>query len=521
MGRKRMKALKIYEDKISELPDDILYIIVSFLTMKEAAKTGSLSRRWKLLWMKCVASSLTHNVDVLTMITNPDPRFYSGDCLASKFLASYVSDRRTFRLTKRRNFAGLVYQILHLDHSSVKDSFSVRFYLKKDTVENIDQLTDMASALTKDFAHNIDKWIKMAVSKRYQNPVIDMSHFFIQGEIYGNRNHKYSFPCLFPAREAKPTVKFMGLKRCSVRPLVSCRFSSLIDIKLRNVTLNNEIIPGILSYCHDLEKISLSWCEGLLHLKIPGPSLKLKHLTVLFCWGLEKIEVHAKNLKRLQFSGFWIEFIPIDVPNLSEVIFRNECQLPLNVLGYARGKLSSDVPQLEYLMLTVTPVEEKKITRRLISFANLKKLVLLATTFGGALWGFIPLLQASPYLRNFQLHQDIRDYNDEEQGVMEKPCDFPLLHLEEITLSGFVGRPHDIEFMTYLLNNAPSLKKLTIFCKFLYHVHEPDNCGLDEKATEEVKSLAAKGSYICKRTEKTVFGQLRNLQRPGIEILFT
>ncbi|KAF5200868.1 hypothetical protein FRX31_009548 [Thalictrum thalictroides] len=258
-------------------------------------------------------------------------------------------------------------------------------------------------------------------------------------------------------------------------------------------------------------------CKGLINLKISGPSLKLKHLTVLFCIGLKKIEVQAKNLIRLVYAGDRLEFISLNVPHLSDVNFRTESSNSCGAITYSRGKLSSDVPQLESLMLSVVTNEENKILRQSTLFSNLK-MVLLVKGCGGSLWDFIPLLQASPYLRKFELHFNTRGSLDDEQCFMEKPSDSPHLHVEEITLSGFIVSPHEIEFATYLLNNAPTLKRLTIFCKLLFYGIESPT--LIWHSREEVEKLAAKPSLKYKKTDEGVLEQLRNLERPGIELLF-
>nr|GFA92774.1 F-box domain, cyclin-like protein [Tanacetum cinerariifolium] len=38
------------EDRISNLPDDIIHRILSFLDIKHAIQTSQLSRRWKHVW---------------------------------------------------------------------------------------------------------------------------------------------------------------------------------------------------------------------------------------------------------------------------------------------------------------------------------------------------------------------------------------------------------------------------------------------------------------------------------------
>lgn len=39
------------EDRISELPDELIHQILSFVDTKLAVQTSLISRRWKLLWM--------------------------------------------------------------------------------------------------------------------------------------------------------------------------------------------------------------------------------------------------------------------------------------------------------------------------------------------------------------------------------------------------------------------------------------------------------------------------------------
>ncbi|PIA32313.1 hypothetical protein AQUCO_04500131v1 [Aquilegia coerulea] len=515
MGVKQMKNSKISIYNISDLPADILSFILSLLTIKEAARSSILSRRWRYLWKTSVASSLTLNLDVLFLGLIDPPNNEFGDCVAGKFCDGLAHECGRLPQSNLSDHVGFVYQILHLDHSCVKDSFRLRFYVEKEA-DRIDRWTDMAIAQTKDFAHHIDRWIEIAIAKRCQHFGIVLSHFVIRREIYRDGNLYYPFPCLFSSQEVG--LNFMGLKRCSVRSLDSSRFNSLVDLRLKNVHIDGDSIVSILSCCPDLEKLFLYNCYKLLNLKISGRSLKLKHLTILFCLDLEKIEVNAKNLIRLQYCGDCVEFVLVNVPHLSDVIFRTERGGSCGALTYARGKLSSDVPQLESLILSVVPIEEHKICRQLTLFANLKKLVLLVETCRGTLWGFIPLLQASPYLRKFELHLNIWNNKGEEQGLMEKPSDFPHLHLKEITLSGFIGRPHDIEFAAYLLNNATTLERLTIFCKQLFY--DPQSTTLYYLSREDVEKLAAKPSLKCKKTAAGVLEQLRNLEPPGIEMLF-
>lgn len=516
MAVKRLKTPKISMDNISRLPADILFFILSLLTMKEAAKTSILSRRWRNLWKTSAASSLTLDLDVVPMTYSDMPNNVFGDCLNGNFVDCLDAHNRSLR-ARRGEFVGFIHQILHADHSHVKDSFRLRFYLQSDLSRRVDQWTDMAMVQFKDFVDNINQWIEMATDKRTPK-VIDSSHFVIQRDIYRAGNLYHSVPCSFPSQKIGSLVKCMGFKHCSVRSLDSNGFRSLVDLRLKDTVIDSDNIVGILSKCPNLEKMCLFFCKGLHNLKISGPSLRLKFLTILCCYDLKKIELCAPNLSRLQYSGYFVEFMFIYVPQLSNLILRTEVAKSYGALSYACGKLSSDVPHLESLIISVVP-EEIRITRQLPSFINLKKLVLLVKRRTTELWGLILLFQASPNLRRLELHLDDCLFSESVtgKGLMEKPSTFHHLCLEEILLSGFEDRPHENEFLKHLLMNATGLKNLTCVRKCLRY--DVKRAALDGSSEKETKALL---SRKCQKIEEVVSEWLENFRRgcPGVKFLF-
>lgn len=62
------------EDHISLLPDNILVMILSFLTVKEAARTSALSKRWIGVWRFVVQLDFDAS-KVLKKLSSPLPYF--------------------------------------------------------------------------------------------------------------------------------------------------------------------------------------------------------------------------------------------------------------------------------------------------------------------------------------------------------------------------------------------------------------------------------------------------------------
>lgn len=125
------------EDRIGELPDDVVGVIMSHLTLKEAARTSVLSHRWKHLWR-------------LTTRLNFDAP-------------------KQFR-SKRGNYIKWVKQVVKNCQGSYLDEFTV----------NVD--------LNKKNYHYLDEWISFAVRKRVKAININLCPDLLWG-----RFKEYSF----------------------------------------------------------------------------------------------------------------------------------------------------------------------------------------------------------------------------------------------------------------------------------------------------------------------------------------
>ncbi|KAF5206678.1 hypothetical protein FRX31_003735, partial [Thalictrum thalictroides] len=70
---------------------------------------------------------------------------------------------------------------------------------------------------------------------------------------------------------------------------------------------------------------------------------------------------------------------------------------------------------------------------------------------------------------------------------MQKPFHSPHCYLKNITISGFKGSAHEIEFTTYLLNSAKTLETFSIFKTKKYYSYEK---GYFSGASGEMEEVA-------------------------------
>ncbi|KAK9278061.1 hypothetical protein L1049_027619 [Liquidambar formosana] len=216
------------EDRISQLPDEILVSILSLLTYSEAAATSVLSSRWRYLW----ASVSRLDFD------------------ATKKLDK-IGDMKSRRM-ERRKFVEWVHQVLQLHTCATIDEFKV------------------CCGLDKAFQFVIDEWLKFAREKRIKRLELDLSG---AGRMPVSRVLHYTFPVRISDQSRELSLKnlctFVG-------------FKPLKDLCLNAVDVSGEVLQYFLSYCPVLERLCVTDSECLERI---GPHVfpeltKLKQLTL-------------------------------------------------------------------------------------------------------------------------------------------------------------------------------------------------------------------------------------------------
>ncbi|KAF5186718.1 F-box/FBD/LRR-repeat protein [Thalictrum thalictroides] len=380
MGTLRTKKLNNPDDRISQMPDEVLSFMLLLLLSEEEARTSILSRRWRYVLNTSAAYSSSLNLDVVAMRGSP-----------------YSVSSTDLLLIEQLKFIKWVDQILQLDYRPTMDSFRLRFCFNKDS------------------ADHINRWINMAISKSMKYFDIDLSHFHNLGYCLPNEEF-YTFPDWLFTCETGSLVKLLCLKACIFRPL-DFKFSSLIDLQLDHVLIDQDCFVNFLSSCPNLEKL---------------------------CLIFRIYKIDARNLNRLEYRGYPVHFTFLNVPQLSNII-----------VYFAHGEsISADVTRVFYSFSSQLP----KLDSLMMHGFLIKKPILpsLVKSY------IIPLLHGSPYLHTLELHWCFPSVNG-EGDTMQKPFDSPHCYLKNITVSGFRGSAHEIEFTTYLLHNAKTLETFSIF----------------------------------------------------------
>ena len=243
-------------DRLSDLPDEIIVSILSFLKLKEAARTSVLSRRWGHLW-----------------------QFTSGSLDFDDSSLQYLRKKSFFKTLPgidRDRYVSWVNHVLQLHQAHTIDVFKVGFPLK----EECNKL-------------DIDNWILFSLRKKVKSLSLDFDPI-----ITGSARGHYTLPTQIPHGYS---------------------LNFLTNLSLSYVEVTGKVLAYVLSNCPYIEALHVEASNSLVKLKSSRPLLKLKNLEILRCFSLKKIEISAINLFSFKYFGDKIRLRLGDVPNLVDV----------------------------------------------------------------------------------------------------------------------------------------------------------------------------------------------------------
>lgn len=337
-----------------------------------------------------------------------------------------LKDRlRKFIELKRARFINWVNKVLesHRSLSTYIDDVTICF--------------DMAVA---SFESDITCWINFAFEKRVQRLHLDSKSSGIS----------------FDYRKYNLTTQILS----------NHNLDSLMVLHLKEVEVNDEVVEYVLSYCPELEILIIKKSDSLKHLKVSGPSLKLRRLEITDCGFMESMEIFAVNLMSLKYFGRRVK-MSLYIPNLIEAYVGgwHACFLVKKF-----DRFSSHLCQLETLVLDLSV----KAFRNFPDFPELKKLKQLElklNAHSNCNLDCCMMLKKAPMLYRLILEISWRpgtfgwnrirptdSCQSKKQVFMEQHgC------LKVVEFIGFIGqRYHDVGMVQGLLERAASVEKLVL-----------------------------------------------------------
>lgn len=253
-------------DSISQLPHDILVFILSLLTLKEAARTSILSRRWRCLWsfIPCLN--------------------FDGQ---KKLLDLQLTEKELEN--EGRQFVKWVSQVIDSYKGLNLETLRIRF------------------SLNSRFQCHVDRWVQFAIQWNLKMFELNLSDSYDSGE--------YN-PCFFPQLSNGPKEHFPRV--------MFSNSSSLTTLKLIAVNVRGEVLECFLTNCPLLEVLCVKYSHCLMSLRVVGASLKLRQLEVCMCNYLKSLEISAPNLESLKYVGPWLLLLLENTPKLLETYFGSE-----------------------------------------------------------------------------------------------------------------------------------------------------------------------------------------------------
>lgn len=406
------KCVCTAEDRISKLPDEILVHILSFLSVKEAADTSVLSKRWLPLWTYIYRLHFNATKPLNEVALNPK--------LRKMHMNKYIRwVNRTLQMCKVERL----------------DQFRVCFDLNK-------------------FAHHdIDRWLEFAVSRQVQRLELDLLK---GGEVTRYSPYCYNFPAQhFGLNDyaAQPRLSYVH----KLPPLLR-NFKSLKVLLFKSVNVTGEVLEFFLYNCPYLEEMTVHGSGTLVNLEVVGPSLKLKHLSIFYCTEVESLKICDTNLVTLATSSSH-KLLLLNVPMLIEV----------EILGRATHFLDDILPivscvlsQLEVLKIHADDGLVYLGKYKIPQLTMLKKFVLVLQAWDDT--SFLDctnVIEAAPQLTEFELNLLwIKPKRSKRECRNVVSC--PLHHLKVLSLYGYYGRTSELELVNYFLKNGIVLEKIIV-----------------------------------------------------------
>lgn len=373
-------------DGISELPDHILHYILSFLPVKDAARTSILSKRWRNMWDSLpylnFGSSFLKNVT--TLHGHRNRRQLKRNKISLKLVDEIILRRsrdnlhieriyihfpnqlhsRRKRLTRSPLNPKLKRWITCLATSSLRElylsnyawshhnlpssilsakslsvlslrGFTLSFRIKFPSLRKLELI---ASVLDDDIMKNLFKGCPL-LEDFSLDCCSEVEYIHVTGLLNLKRLVLKDVWELKKFEIDTPQVEFLRLKGLPYSPMV-INFPRVRHLSLWGEFLNDKCLDEFVSRCVLLENLSIGLAPALENVKISSDSLKT--LEVSLCKNLGKVEIIAPTLEYFYFQPELLPNLSLNVSNMMEV------KLDLWLLNVGHGELATFLGYFNY-----------------------------------------------------------------------------------------------------------------------------------------------------------------------------
>ncbi|XP_021755135.1 putative F-box/LRR-repeat protein At5g02700 [Chenopodium quinoa] len=307
-------------DRISELPDFILHHMLSYLSTKQAAQMGVVSKRWKYVW------------ETFPILDCSQEHFGEHLCLTNPKEGELPKDERRKVFIQRIKFM------------SYADKKLLRFHEEK---LGVNKFILHITLVSKVLAPRVDTWMEMVAKRSIQELTVCIST---------GKGRLHDLSKILFTMESLTVLHLDGSILLSSPPdSKAVKLCSLVELHLYYVSIDEDTIQDLISSIQSMKVLSLWECLNFENLDICGHD-KLEKVAYRPC-----IDFKAKR-----FS--------IKVPTLKELelTFRNDGEETM----VCEIIVSSVCQNLKRLSLRDIPVDAKWLQSMIKSFPLLEHLCL-------------------------------------------------------------------------------------------------------------------------------------------------
>ncbi|CAM0871978.1 unnamed protein product [Alopecurus aequalis] len=432
---KRKRKPKV---QVHRLPQEIVEMVMSFLPMKDAARTSLLSSEWRQGW--ATYPKLTLNSETMLGVRRGKV-YHAPKVEAQKYREKFIENVNA--IMRQRQGLGV-------------EEFVLEFGLNE-----------------KDAQH-IDSWVTHAASIRLERFVIDLSVPLGECKVVPGK-YAFSLQLLDEIGKVKP-LRILQLINLSLKPLGDFRgFLHLTMLELQRVCVAEDDLESLLCRFPALERLALNFCGPFVSLRIGHQLCRLVHLSLGDGIVVDNLRIDAINLKTISHSYNIRRIVVRKDSQITEVI-ADMNTMPLfprykDTLQYMFTGLPSALPCLEKLSLNIQEniqtMEVPKCTSRFMHLRHLTLSMHLSPYCKFDILRLVHVLEAAPVLEHFELNVDelMMPYCNSDESLPSVPRQAHD-HLKTASFTGFILNKDLIALALHVLRNAESLELMRVRTRY-------------------------------------------------------